>query len=296
VCIVNYWPAEFRALYGGEWPSSYACVDVETTGYHFDRDLITEWGHCLVEGGVVTNRLSLVVDWTGHATVGDYWLDNRLKQLNYSMGLQGKRCHMTFERMKREGVKPDRALPFIRDFIERLRAKGTIFVAHNGTFDEKMLCANLAGSQVAHGFSFGDNGMLDTEAIEKANQLIENPRMHPKAGDTLRSYFHRVKYTRVNGVKSNLDDHCYGKYGLHRFVPREELHGACADAFCVHRLVEEFRGQITGGCLAPPFYPNEAHRADRRPAPAPKALPPQQPLPPQPPASPRQRLRGQRNR
>ena len=64
--ILNYWPSFFRAKLGedGMLPRSYCCIDTETTGFHFDQDLVTEWGHVLVVDGVITDRLSLVIDWT----------------------------------------------------------------------------------------------------------------------------------------------------------------------------------------------------------------------------------------
>jgi hypothetical protein len=30
---------------------------------------VTEWGHVLVEDGEITNRLTLVIDWSDHAVV-----------------------------------------------------------------------------------------------------------------------------------------------------------------------------------------------------------------------------------
>lgn len=261
--IVNYWPVWFRALYGGEFPRSYCCIDVETTGYSFDRDVITEWGHCLVQDGKVVDRLALVLNWANHDVVPDHWLRNRLDYVRKGMELSGKVCSVTYDRMKAEGMEPARALAFVRDFTGTLLKKGTVFVAHNGVFDENMISANLAGFKVAPGFSFGDNGMLDTEGIEKASQLVDNERMHPRKGDTLRTYFHRVKYTRAQGLKSNLDDHCYLKYLAKLGIDRAKLHGAGEDSYCVHLLMEEYRKLLTAP-QTPPAFPPADHRAARK--------------------------------
>lgn len=255
--IVNYWPSWFRALYGGAWPESYCCVDVETTGFQINQDLITEWGHCLVEGGKVIDRLSLVIDWTDHPEVPDYWLRGRLASVRTSMQLAGRTCHVSVERMKQEGMKPNKALSFVRDFTDRLKARGVLFVAHNGCFEEKMLTANFRAFNVGAGFTFGDNGLIDTEAIEKASQATGNTRMHPQAKDTLRSYFHRVKYTRVNGLKSNLDEHCFNKYQFFEKygIRKEQMHGAEMDSYCCHILMREYARMIEKP-KAPPVYPS----------------------------------------
>ena len=163
--IVNFWPTWFRQLYGGDWPQDYCCIDVETSGYSFDKDVITQWGHCLVQDGRVVDRLSLIIDWTEHPVVPDHWLRSRLLSVEQSMELVGKRCHINYQRMQDEGMKPDKALSFIRDFTDTLKRKGTLFVAHGGIFDEKMLSANMTGFKIAPGFTFGDNGLMDTEGI-----------------------------------------------------------------------------------------------------------------------------------
>jgi DNA polymerase III epsilon subunit-like protein len=248
--IHRYWPDYFRRLYGGTWPDTYCCIDCETTGYSFNQDVITEWGHVLVRDGEVVDRLCLVVDWTEHPALSDHWLRNRIEQVRAGMRQSGRTCHTSYERMKREGTSPEKALAFIRDFTDSIKAGGTLFAVHGGTFDEKMLCANLAGFRVSTGFSFGDNGFIDTEAIEKASQCLDHDRMHPTEKDTLRSYFHRVKYSRIGGVKSNLDDHCFEKYGFEaRGVRKQDMHAADVDAFCVHVLMEELRKTYTDAPL-----------------------------------------------
>jgi DNA polymerase III epsilon subunit-like protein len=254
--IIDCWPDWFKELYGGSWPRNYCCVDVETTGYSHDRDVITEWGHCLVQDGQVVDKLSLVINWTGNVLgVAEHWLQGRLNTLQMSMLEAGRRCHMTTEKMRREGMHPLKALSFIREFLETLSHKHMLFVAHNGTFDEKMLAGNMMTFKIAPGFTFGDNGLMDTDGIEKASQLIGNPRVYPRKNDTLRTYFHRVRYTTVQGVKSNLDDHCYHKYLKHLGVSQEDMHGAMTDAHCCHLLMGEFGKQITGKMLTAPGKP-----------------------------------------
>lgn len=245
--IVDFWPAYFRSLYGNTWPRTYCAIDCETTGYNFDRDVITEWGHCLVKDGEVVDRLSIVLNWTNHGIVADHWLRNRLISLASNMALGNKSCHMSYERMRKEGEHPDKTLAFIRDFTAKVAAAGIPFVLHNATFDENMIAANLVGFKVASAFSLGDNGYLDTEAIEKASQLLDHPRAHPRPNDTLRSYFIRVKNTRVTGVKSNLDSHCFHKYQFQDKygIDPAHMHGAEIDAYCTHLLMKEFGERVS---------------------------------------------------
>lgn len=287
--IFNYWPQWFRERIGGAWPKSYVCIDVETTGYSPDKDLVTEWGHVLVEDGQVTNRLSMVIDWTNHPVVPHHWLVSRMAAVNQGMQLAGRTCHHSIERMRAEGDPPDEALGFIRDFAATIKAKGIPFVAHGGMFDERMLAGNMIGFQIdPNGFSFGDDGWIDTEAIEKANQLVENERMHPRPTDTLRSYWNRIKGTRVNGVKSNMDEHCYTKYRFredHR-IEKAALHAAETDALCCHILMQIY-GQAWSSEVQPsPASPSVDRKASVRTPPI------SQPLTPQ---TVSKRVRGQRN-
>jgi len=253
--IVNYWPAWFRQHYGGVWPQSYCCVDVETTGFSFTEDVVTEWGHCLVEDGKVVDRLSLVLDWTNRTTPPDHWLRNRLRQVKQNMEAAGKACHMSYQRMQ-SGMSPEKAFVFIQKFTDTIKGREIPFVLHNGSFDEKMLSGNYLQFGFGAGFSFGEH-FLDTAGIEKASQIPDNSRMHPKKNESLRDYFTRVNYTRIAGVRSNLDEHCYKKYNfLTKYgITQQELHGASMDSYCCHLLMQEFGTLITEP-VAPPITLN----------------------------------------
>jgi DNA polymerase III epsilon subunit-like protein len=271
--IVQHWPDWFRRLYSpdGAWPTSYCAIDVETSGYQTDRDVVTEWGHCLVENGEVVDRLGLVINWVGREVPPDFWLKQRLSQVRQGMALQGKTYHITYESMQQTGMVPEKAFAFIRQFADTVREKKIPFVAHNGFFDEKMLSANFAQFKFGKGFSLGDL-FMDTACVEKASQITDNPRMHPKSGDTLRSYFSRVNYTRVNGVKSNLDGHCFAKYGLDRHVKPDDLHGAETDSFCCHLLMQEFGRRIGDYGATAPVYPIAAEKVSKHKATVPTAV------------------------
>lgn len=252
--IVNYWPQWFRDLYGGAWPREYCAFDLETTGFDMKTDVITHMGHVLVADGAITNQLEIVFDWTDHPIVNQLWLRNRIAKLNDGMALSGRPCHTTYEGLA-GGMRPEEALAFYVGFFDKLIAKGVPLVAHNGYgFDEPMFESNVTGFQVAPAFEFGDNNMLDTMCIEKASHpsAVSDPALHPKRGDTLRSYFKRVRHARVTGASVKLDEHCAAKYDFaSKGFPREKMHGALADSTCVHFMMEAYRGMITDTPSAP---------------------------------------------
>jgi DNA polymerase III epsilon subunit-like protein len=113
--------------------------------------------------------------------------------------------------------------------------------------------------------------------------------MHPRHNDTLRSYWHRVKYTTARGVKSNMDEYCMEAYGLRERhgVGLDQLHQAEQDAYCCHLLMTEYAALVKAP-QAPPVYPSADTKADRRAAPPRVA-----PLPAA--RTPGRRVRGQRN-
>lgn len=287
--IANYWPDWFRtqAYFDNGWPTTYLAMDLETTGYAADRDVITEYGHCLVEDGRITDRLDLVLDWTEHPVVPQHWLRDRIASVRSQMELAGNCCHTSIERMKSEGMEAGKALAFIRDFLATIMSKQIPLVLHGGIFDEKMLAGNFIGFRVANGFSFGPNGWIDTEGVAKASQLLDNPRAYPKRGDSLRDYWHRVKYTRVTGVKSSLDSYCYAKYKLGEVhgIARKDMHRADVDAYCCHLLMTEYAKEVTPAAIEAPSYAPEHRDLRQGKAPPVSAVPPRA----------NKRVRGQRN-
>jgi hypothetical protein len=246
--IINSWTPRFRSLYGGSFPESYACVDCETSGLNFEKDLVIEFGACLVKDRVPVNRLNLVIDWTNHDVVPDDWLKHRLDTLARHMEEDGRSWRLTYDVLKREGVKPQEALEFVLEYLEAFQEEGILLASHNGySFDERMLAANFDGFLGVPDFRFGENGMFDTGAIEKASQLPTDDRMLPRPLDTMESYFRRVCNAQIKGVRWNLDNHCMNKYRLFekKGVDRSQCHTAGFDAYLVHLLMEEYRSRVT---------------------------------------------------
>jgi len=257
--VIDRWSPQFRALYGGEFPVDYCCIDTETTGSNPDHDLILEFGWCLVHDREVASQGNLVLNWTGHAVVPEAWLRGQLERIANVMTEQGKPWRLTPSVLKREGVEPTEGLELILSFLDGVREAGTLLVAHNGyAFDQKMLAANFAAFLGVEGYRFGENGCIDTGAIEKAGQS-ERADLLPTDEDTLESYFRRVTSARLKGVRWALDAHCVPKYGLDRHygIDTSLCHTAGYDAYVCHLLMETFRAQL-----------------GRTPAPAPSAVTP----------------------
>lgn len=252
--IVNYWPQWFRDRFGGKWPDEYVTFDTESTGFDVTKDVPWEIAHCLVQNRKVVDRLSVIIDWTNHSIVPDHWLRSRLKWLKQSMELNGAKCHITYEQMQEQGLKPEKALPFYYDLFRTFQQKNMVFVGRGSyAFDERLLAHSFAGFGIADDFRFDDNSMLDMDGVEKASQLLDTKKAHVQEGDTLRSYFHRVKYIRANGIKSNLDTHCYHKYELQkRGIAHKELHKGVVDSYCEHLMMEIYRPLIGPSILVPP--------------------------------------------
>lgn len=263
--ISTHWPDWFKDLYGSAWPTTYLALDLETTGFNTRKDVIVEIGHVLVEGGVVTNRMSLLLDWSDHPVVPASYVRGRLLDVARAMATDGRNWSLTWERLAADGVRPEKALSFYRDLLADWSARGGLFALHNGFFDESMLAHNLAGFGIdAEGFEFPDNQYFDTSSLERVSQCPGDQATLPRAGDTLKSYFKRMKYYKGGSLHSSLDKHCVGKYGL-ALRPGFEasgLHTADFDAYLVHLLMEEFGREgarevaleVARGVMTPPTF------------------------------------------
>jgi hypothetical protein len=242
--IVNNWPAAFLEKAGG-FPSTFVAFDLETTGFDRKTDVIIEIGHVLVEDGVVTDELSVLLDWSKSSVVPVHWLVDRIAGLRQTLSDKGIAHHLPYERLCKEGIDPIEALRFYRDFFEQLKAQGMPVVGHNVyRFDEPMLEANLLGFQVCDEFAFGDWQLWDTLALEAATiHGPGNPKALVKADDTLRTWMYRSSYLRA---ETNLTRTLLKKYDLaaKHGLNTLDSHSACYDARLCHHLMQEYRAML----------------------------------------------------
>ncbi len=243
--IASTWPAYFRHRYGDKWPDTYFCFDTETSGFNQEKDVILEIGHCLVENGKVVDRGSYPIDWRGHSIVQEEWLRQKISYISDEMRKQGKVFHCTWDYLCANGTKPNKVFAFYMRFFADLMANGCAFAGHNLAFDEGMFAHNAVGFGYAIDFALPEDKFWDTHAIEKVNQMAGDVRALPRQAETLRDYFTRVG-RGFSRIKSNLDRHCFTKYKFaEKGLKLGDCHGASADAFMVHLLMEEFRVQAS---------------------------------------------------
>jgi DNA polymerase III epsilon subunit-like protein len=243
--IINHWSKEFRNQYGDKFPTDYTCFDTETTGFSRDKDLIVEWGHCIVRDRKVIDNLSVMINWFGAKLVPDEWISAALKRVGRKVKLHtGRTFHVTEEKMRKKGVPVDEAMPWMFDLLKTIVDNGEFLVSHNGwNYDVQMLEAH-ARDFMGQAFNIPDNQMIDTGAVEKASQMMDDDRLHPQPGETMKEYFKRVAYFRAPGIQWNLADWCFQKYRLAEKYGADpaKAHRAGYDAWMLHLLMEEYRG------------------------------------------------------
>ncbi len=277
--IVKHWPVGFTAGYGHEFPSSYVCFDLETTGFDKKCDVIIEIGHVLVVDGEVTDELSVLLDWSKNPVVPQHWLRDRIANLRQTMSQKGIAHHLPYDRLVAEGIDAMEALAYYRDLFANLKAQGMPVVGHNVyRFDEPMLEANLLGFEVADEFAFGDWQLWDTLCLEAATQVgPKHPKALPQPGDTLRSWMARAAYIKA---ETNLTRTLLAKYDLAAKygLDTRDSHSACYDARLCHHLMQEYRRMLTAEPepepvrLAPVPVPPKTKTAGPRPPLPPSAF------------------------
>lgn len=249
--IVEHWSERFKSLYSSSWPENYCVVDCEYTGGNEEVDVVTGIGHLLVENGKPVDHLSLVLDWTHHPIVPADWLQHALRRVTLNMANSGRVFHTDWDGMQRDGIAPEKALTFYYDLFEAVKARGGMFVAHNGFYaDERMLRGNFEGF-IGKTFRFGENRLFDTGAIEKASLALvsSDPAIRerrdvwlPNDNDTMETYFRRVTGAHAKGLFWNLSD-TIRRHGLHtrHNLDLDKAHAAGFDVQLVYHLMEHYR-------------------------------------------------------
>jgi len=233
-----------KRLTGGGLPDDYMAVDIEATGTDPRKDLILEWGHCLVRNREPVERNGTLLNWYMLPdAVPPAWLDKRLAILQRVMSLDGRRWHITPERLKKEGEHPHEVLKAIHSLLNEADKQNLTIISHCGlNFDLKMLLMHFEKDlQLPSPFN-GRPRFIDTGALEKASQLPPDVAL-PRRDETLDRYMSRILAHKAQGVYYNLDKHCLEKYGFaekHGFS-LSDMHSAVQDAYVVHLLFEEYR-------------------------------------------------------
>lgn len=216
--IVTRWPGWFRSRYGGSWPRAYWCIDVEATDA-----LIWEWGHCLVQDGVVADRMLLHWDWSDHPE----WRER------FARG-NGLSWHET-------AAAPE-AAAVVAEWLQIAAERRIPLVFHCGVrFDLPVLERTL--QRFGRAFPVLADCCFDTGALEKASQNVAEKAFQPTRTDTLLSYFQRILDTPVKGVFYTLE-RCVVKYASDMKaagIAAKDLHRADVDARACAVLMEAWR-------------------------------------------------------
>src|SRR5262245_7188623 len=93
----------------GAFPDQYIVIDLETSGFTRDKDLVVQIGFCEVRDGRPQRVESAVLDWTRYSGVNRAWLLDRLDYARLSCARRGVRFPWTWERVA-QGVRPILAL------------------------------------------------------------------------------------------------------------------------------------------------------------------------------------------
>lgn len=241
--IIGAWAQSLFQHLGGSLPVDYCCVDLESTGFNRKDDLIVEVGHCLVYDSKIEKRYNVALNWVDHPDVPNDWLEKRLKRVKSQMEASDQSWHIDMDYLKTQGLKPEKVLNFYHDFLTTLMENQTFLVLHNGfSFDEPMFRNSFRDFLGVPDFSFGEDHVLDTSALVKASQLVEEPGIMPTSSESARGYFQRIHGRRRKGVRSNLN-FCVERFGLiNKYgLDPTQLHQAGEDAYVCHLLVEEMR-------------------------------------------------------
>lgn len=240
--VVNSWENEFRALYGGSWPSSYCCLDVESSGLNMSLDVVLEFGHCIVRDREISERYSLVLDWTNHPVVADQWLRRRLKELASHYRGKGLDYELTYDKLRKEGIKPEEAFDFYRHFFDLVFQEQLPLITFNGMgFDYPMIEANFRGFTETD-FSVENERVIDLGAVFKATEAGPADSFLPKPGEELYAYFRRICRRPVK-IGWSLEK-AIERYGISKELENERMHRAGTDSFALYLLMEKMRNEV----------------------------------------------------
>lgn len=240
--IFRLWPDRFKERFQNQWPETYLCFDIETTGLEKTKDLILEFGYCFVVAKQVVEKKSFICNWLDYEHFDPEDVLFLLKEHQAYCEKNKQEVFFTADVLEKEGVHPSLFFSEIRQVFERIRQQTEFIAGHNVyRFDIPFLVHSFF--LYSSPFSFSPFSILDTAYLEKANQALSNVNVVPKEKDTIEDYFLRLGSLQLYGIKYNLHDHCVRKYQLEKYYLESSLagHRALTDSLLCHGLMEAYR-------------------------------------------------------
>ncbi|MCA9182056.1 MAG: hypothetical protein KDA51_11405, partial [Planctomycetales bacterium] len=146
---------------------------------------------------------------------------------------------------------PRWVIDFIWKLFNECRNRGFYFVGHNAlAFDSEMV-ANVIREFTGNEWQFQGDELVDTGCLEKITRcysayLSPTQWLEPKPNEKLCAFMTRASRSVKQGVKWNIEA-CVERYQLcEKFgLCENDLHGAEADSFVCHLMIEAHRkGEI----------------------------------------------------
>lgn len=221
------------------FPKDYLLLDLETSGFDFNQDLVIQWSLGVVRDGRLDDVTTQSLDWTRVPSVSLDWLSDKLSKICQKLQLDpDDESHpFSIRHLQSRGTDPFDSLKQLREFL--FYSECRVLVGHNHlAFDLPMLEGNLE-RYLPTGLPCCPAGMdfLDTGALAVGVQL-NHPI--PKA-KTLESACSAI-LVRKRQTFWKLHSDCVDLFELDGV---EELvkagHTADADIRLVHRIVEKAR-------------------------------------------------------
>jgi DNA polymerase III epsilon subunit-like protein len=232
----NWFAAMGRFL--GGWPADYLVLDIETNDVdpRNGGTLPLQLGWCLVEGGEISHRGAIGVDWTRHRRMNVDWLAETIEQTRLRMEKRGRVYHCSIQGLQEHGVEPTEAVSEYRRLIEEAVAGGCRVVGHNFyAYDRVVLERSFAGF-LRNPLKFDPAAIVDTGMVEKARMLKEFP---PDPGSVeLGAWYARIA-NAGRWTRWGLDRHCSEVYGLGADLA--QAHDAAYDCYLNHLLLARMR-------------------------------------------------------
>jgi DNA polymerase III epsilon subunit-like protein len=235
--FTNAW----RLIYG-PLPEDYTVIDLESSGYVVESDIVLQVGWLTVVGGQERARKSVILDWSqvmDKHTLAQ--LSRRLADTSAKMKNRGKTYEWSIGRLQAEGVHPKQALTMLASTM----ARKPVLVGHNPwRFDAPML-DRLCQAQMGMPLAVPETQLIDTAAMVKSMQSGALPR----TGETYRAFSLRANAAGGSKYRSSLDEYCVTRFKLiQRYGVNTALaHDAAYDCYLTHLVYEDIRRLLQTG-------------------------------------------------